>query len=90
MLIPKPRQQVTNRLREMRIAAGLSQGDLAQSAGITRQALYAVEKDQYLPGTEVALQLARTLGTSVEDLFSLHDESGGARGRIPGRAFRDR
>ena len=73
MLIPKPRQQVTNRLREMRIAAGLSQGDLAQSAGITRQALYAVEKDQYLPGTEVALQLARTLGTSVEDLFSLHD-----------------
>ena len=73
MLIHKPRQQVTNRLREMRIAAGLSQGDLAQSAGITRQALYAVEKDQYLPGTEVALQLARTLGTSVEDLFSLHD-----------------
>ena len=73
MLIPKPRQQVTNRLREMRIAAGLSQGDLAQNAGITRQALYAVEKDQYLPGTEVALQLARTLGASVEDLFSLHD-----------------
>ena len=74
MLIPKPRQRVMNRLREMRIAAGLSQGDLAQSAGITRQALYAVEKDQYLPGTEVALQLARTLGTSVEDLFSLHDD----------------
>ncbi len=73
MRISKPRQEVTNRLREMRIAAGLSQGDLAQNAGITRQALYAVEKDQYLPGTEVALQLARTLGTSVEDLFSLHD-----------------
>ena len=73
MRIPKPRQQVTNRLREMRIAAGLSQGDLAQNAGITRQALYAMEKDQYLPGTEVALQLARTLGASVEDLFSLHD-----------------
>ena len=64
---------MTNRLRETRIAAGLSQGDLAQSAGITRQALYAMEKDQYLPGTEVALQLAHTLGTSVEDLFSLHD-----------------
>ena len=71
--MPKLQQRVTNRLRETRIAAGLSQGDLAQSAGITRQALYAMEKDQYLPGTEVALQLARTLGTSVEDLFSLRD-----------------
>ena len=69
----KLQQRVTNRLRETRIAAGLSQGDLAHSAGITRQALYAMEKDQYLPGTEVALQLAHTLGTSVEDLFSLGD-----------------
>ena len=73
MRISKLQRRVTNRLREMRIAAGLSQGELAQSAGITRQALYAVEKDQYLPGTEVALQLARALGTSVEDLFSLKD-----------------
>lgn len=68
----KLQQRVTNRLRETRIAAGLSQGELAQSAGITRQALYAVEKDQYLPGTEVALQLAHALGASVEDLFSLN------------------
>ncbi len=69
----KLQRRVTNRLRETRVAAGLSQGDLAKSAGITRQALYAMEKDQYLPGTEVALQLARTLGRSVEDLFSLRD-----------------
>lgn len=73
LFMSKPQRLVTNRLRETRIAAGLSQGDLAQSAGITRQALYAMERDQYLPGTEVALQLARTLGASVEDLFSLRD-----------------
>lgn len=71
--MPKLQRRVTNRLREMRVAAGLSQGELAQSAGITRQALYAMEKDQYLPGTEVALQLAHTLGASVEDLFSLNE-----------------
>ena len=71
--MPKLQRRVTNRLREMRIAAGLSQGDLARMAGITRQGLYAMEKDQYLPGTEVALQLAQALGTSVEDLFSLDD-----------------
>ena len=72
MNISKLQPLVTNRLREMRIAAGVSQGSLAKSAGITRQALYAIEKDHYLPGTEVALQLAHTLGTSVEDLFSLN------------------
>ena len=80
----KLRQRVTNRLRETRIAAGLSQGDLAQSAGITRQALYAMERNQYLPGTEVALQLAHTLGTSVEDLFSLQDDGNILEAELPG------
>ncbi len=73
MSVPKLQQRVTNRLREMRVSAGLSQGELAKNAGITRQALYAMEKDQYLPGTEVALHLADALGTSVEDLFSLNE-----------------
>lgn len=82
--MPKLQQRVTNRLRETRIAAGLSQGEVAQSAGITRQALYAMEKDQYLPGTEVALQLAQTLGTSVEDLFSLHDGREILEAELPG------
>ena len=67
----------------MRIAAGLSQGDLAQMAGITRQGLYAMEKDQYLPGTEVALQLAHALGASVEDLFSLKDTQGVLQAELP-------
>ena len=83
MPLPKLQQRVTNRLRETRIAAGLSQGDLAQSAGITRQALYAMEKDQYLPGTEVALQLAHALGTSVEDLFSLNDGQDVLQAELP-------
>ena len=73
MPVPKRQQRVTNRLRETRVAAGLSQGELARVAGITRQALYAMEKDHYLPGTEVALQLAHALDTSVEDLFALND-----------------
>ena len=69
--MPKFQTSITNRLRELRIAAGMSQGDLAKNVGITRQALYAMEKNQYLPGTELALRLARVLQTSVEDLFSL-------------------
>ena len=49
---------------------GLSQGELAKQAGLTRQALYAIESNHYLPGTEISLRLAKILGCSVEDLFS--------------------
>ena len=61
---------IENRLRLKRIEKGLSQGDLAKQAGLTRQALYAIESNHYLPGTEISLRLANTLGCSVEDLFS--------------------
>lgn len=60
-----------NRLKEVRIAKGLSQGELAARADITRQAISSIEANRYLPTTVVALQLARVLNTSVEELFSL-------------------
>src|SRR5437773_4078234 len=64
-----------NTLREKRQALGLSQKQLAELAGITRQAVSAVEASQYSPATSVALQLARALKCRVEDLFSI--KSGG-------------
>src|SRR6266508_2684318 len=64
-----------NRLRAKRQALGLSQKQLADLAGITRQAVSAVEANQYSPATSVALQLARALRCRVEDLFSI--KSGG-------------
>ncbi len=64
-----------NRLRQRRQAAGFSQKQLAQRAGITRQAVAAVEANQYCPATSVALQFASALQCRVEDLFSI--KSGG-------------
>ncbi len=64
-------ENIENRLRHLRTAKGLSQGALAEMAGITRQAIYAIENNQYLPTTAVALRLAAALGCRVEDLFSL-------------------
>ena len=58
-------------LREKRQALGLSQKQLADMAGMTRQAVSAIEANQYSPATSVALQLARALRCRVEDLFSL-------------------
>jgi molybdate-binding protein/DNA-binding XRE family transcriptional regulator len=50
---------------------GLSQKALAQQAGLTRQALYSIESNRYLPSTEITLRLARVLNCGVEDLFRL-------------------
>ena len=58
-------------LREKRQALALSQKQLADLAGITRQAVSALESNQYSPATSVALQLARALHCRVEDLFSI-------------------
>ena len=63
--------ELENNLREKRQAQALSQKQLADLAGITRQAISALEANQYSPATSVALQLARALHCRVEDLFSI-------------------
>jgi molybdate-binding protein/DNA-binding XRE family transcriptional regulator len=67
--------QFENHLRERRQAFALSQKQLADLAGITRQSVAAVETNQYSPATSVALRLAHALHCRVEDLFSI--KSGG-------------
>jgi putative molybdopterin biosynthesis protein len=67
----EPAGNIENHLRALRTARGLSQGELARMAGITRQAVYAIETNQYLPTTAVALRLAGALKCRVEDLFNL-------------------
>jgi molybdate-binding protein/DNA-binding XRE family transcriptional regulator len=66
-----PQIGLENHLRGKRQALGLSQKQLADMAGITRQAVSALEANQYSPATSVALQLARALRCGVEDLFRL-------------------
>ena len=64
-------EAVCNQLTNRRKKQGLSQAELANLAGITRQAVYAIEANQYLPSTQISLQLAEVLNCTVEDLFSL-------------------
>ena len=56
-------------LKAVRQRYGMSQKELAARAGILRQAVYDIESGRYLPNTAVALDLAKALGCSVEDLF---------------------
>jgi molybdopterin molybdotransferase/putative molybdopterin biosynthesis protein len=56
-------------IRRTRTTLGLTQVELAARAGISRQALGAIESGTYQPGVTVALALAHALGESVESLF---------------------
>lgn len=62
---------VESRVRAARIEKGLSQAELAEAVGLTRQAVYSIESNHYLPNVTTALRLARTLGRRVEELFGL-------------------
>ena len=65
---------LNNHLKQRRGNAGLSQQVLASRAGISRQAYSALESGKAVPSTEVALRLARALGTRVDFLFFLAEQ----------------
>ena len=66
--------QLHNRLKVARAERGLSQGELAQNAGVTRQTISSIETGQYVPSTLLAFVLADRLGKRVDELFTLSEE----------------
>lgn len=58
-----------SRLRIRRVLADLTQEDLAQRVGVTRQTVGAIEKGEYAPSVALAIRLAKTLECAIEDLF---------------------
>jgi DNA-binding XRE family transcriptional regulator len=68
-----PKTHVQNRLAEIRKSRGVGASDLARRVRVSRQTIYAIEIGTYVPNTEVALNLARELEVTVDELFSLQD-----------------
>jgi putative transcriptional regulator len=60
---------MTNRLRELRAAKGLSQADLAQALGVSRQTINAIETGKYDPSLPLAFKIARQFRMRIEDIF---------------------
>lgn len=58
-----------NLIRSRRKEIGLSQEELANKCGVTRQTIYAIENDKYDPTLSLAFRLARELKVSVDELF---------------------
>jgi putative transcriptional regulator len=60
---------VQNDVRELRSERGLSQAALADTMGVSRQTINAIETDRYTPSLPLALALARFFETTVEAMF---------------------
>ena len=62
--------QVTNSIRALRFARGeMTQSELADRVGVTRQTIIAIEQAKYSPSLELAFQLSRLFGMTIDDLF---------------------
>ena len=58
-----------NRVRELRTARRLSQGQLAEHVDVSRQTINSIEQERYTPSLPLALALARFFETTVEEMF---------------------
>jgi len=66
--------QVTNTIRALRFAHGeMTQADLAERIGVTRQTLIAIEQGRYSPTLETAFRIARVFRVPLDDVFQYPD-----------------
>jgi putative transcriptional regulator len=62
---------VKNTVRELRAQAGLSQADLAEAMGVSRQTVNSIETGRYLPSLPLAIALVRFFETTIEEVFDV-------------------
>ena len=60
---------IRNQIRELRASRNLTQQDLADQVGVTRQTVIAIEQDKYSPSLETAFKVAAALGVTLEQCF---------------------
>jgi len=66
----RKRLPFTNRVRELREAhGGMTQVELGELVGVTRQTIAAIEKDRYSPSLESAFRISRVFGVGLEEVF---------------------
>ena len=61
---------ITNEIRALRFAADeMTQAELAERIGVTRQTVIAIEQGRYSPSLETAFRIARVFGVGLDDVF---------------------
>lgn len=63
-----------NHIKQHRARCDLTQKELADAVGVSRQTIHFVEKGQYVPSTLLAFKIARRLGMKVDELFEIQED----------------
>lgn len=62
---------IFNHVKDMRIARGWTQEQLAKAAGVSRQSINSIERNRYVPSLALALTFARVFGCQTDEIFQL-------------------
>lgn len=65
---------MTNTIKVQRAIHNMTQQQLAENIGVSRQTINAMESNKYVPSTMLALKLARLFKVKVEEIFQLEDQ----------------
>lgn len=66
--------ELKNRLKELRARDGVNQTQLAKLAGISRQTVSLIERNEYTPSIVIAMKIAQVFKEPVENVFRLVEE----------------
>ena len=70
--------RVTNSIRTLRFGHGeMTQADLAEQIGVTRQTVIAIEQGRYSPSLEMAFRIAAVFGVRLDEVFQYPEAPGG-------------
>ena len=65
--------KIVNRIKEYRRKHGITQEELAERVGVSRQSIISIEQGRYTPSLMLALKMAEQFNTRVEVLFELEE-----------------
>ena len=63
--------EILNRVKELRMARGWTQEQLAEAVGVSRQSINSIERERYVPSLVLALTFAKVFGCSTDEIFTL-------------------
>ena len=63
------KNKIVNKIKEFRIAKGMTQEELAKAVGVSRQSIISIERGRHTPSLALALQLALFFGCPTDALF---------------------
>ena len=61
-------------IKQLRQARGISQAELAEAVGVSRQTIISIENERYIASLPLAYRIARYFGKAIEEVFDLSSE----------------